>query len=114
MHPAIDEPSNFEHNCGMLLLGIIAFGVNWILAWGLIRGNPGPAPLAIMTTATSAITFAMGIVISMVMIQLGTAPQVAIGEAMDVAIYFGLPAAAFASYCASHQNRQDMQRRTRR
>ncbi|MEM9139882.1 MAG: hypothetical protein AAGB15_08610 [Pseudomonadota bacterium] len=70
-------------------------------------------PLAIMTAATTGITFALGIVISLGMIRLGYHPATSIGEAMDVAVYFGLPAAAWASWCASHRNRQEAGARSR-
>ena len=91
----------------MLVLGIIAFCINWVLAWGLVRGNSGPVPIAIMTTATTGITFAMGIVISLAMVKFGFSQGAAVGQAMDVAVYYGLPAAAWASWCASQQNRRD-------
>jgi len=98
----------------MLALGIIAFCINWVLAWGLIRGNSGPTPIAIMIAAATGVTFAMGIVMSLVMVKLGFSQGTAIGEAMDVAVYYGLPAAAWASWCASQQNRRDAAEEPRR
>lgn len=98
----------------MLALGIIAFCINWVLAWGLVRGNSGATPIAIMTAATTGVTFAMGIVMSLAMVKLGFSQGAAVGEAMDVAVYYGLPAAAWASWCASQQNRREAAEEPRR
>lgn len=97
----------------MLVLGIIAFCLNWAIAWTLVRGNSGAVPLAIMTASTTGITFAMGIVVSLGMIQMGFPPAEAVQESMDMAIYFGLPAAAWASICASQQNRREQEQAAR-
>lgn len=110
----IDDSLKFYESCKMLVLGIIAFCINWLLAWGLVRGNPGPLPIAIMTATTVGVTFAMGIVISLAMVRLGFSQGAALGEATDVAVYFGLPAAALASWCASQQNQRDAQEPPRR
>lgn len=96
----------------MLLLGLIAFCTNWVIAWSLIRDHPGAFPLAVMAAVTTGVTFAMGVVASVLLVQLGYSHFSAFGESLDAAIYFGLPAAAWASYCASCQNRLDQERRS--
>ena len=65
------------------------------------------SPAMIMMTATTGVTFALGIVVSLGLVMLGFGSFTAVNHAMDIAIYYGLPAAAGASYCASVQNRLD-------
>lgn len=103
----VDGAAKCAQNRNMLLLGLLAFGLNWVIAWGLVRDNPGTFPLAVMTAATTGTTFAMGIVVSGLLVQMGYSGHFAFRESLDAAVYFGLPAAAWASYCASHLNRLD-------
>lgn len=91
----------------MLLLGVIAFSINWAMAWSIVRGQSGAIPFAMMIAATTGITFAFGIIISVVMVKFGSSVHSAANEALDVAVYFGLPAAAWAAYCAAIKNRME-------
>ena len=97
----------------MLLLGVIAFSINWCMAWSIIRGHPGALSFAMMVAATTGITFAFGIIVSTVMVKFGSTVHSAANESLDVAVYFGLPAAAWAAYCAAIKNRLDTGRRRR-
>jgi len=98
----------------MVVVGILAFAMNWGLAWAMVRGQPGSMPLVVMVASSAGLTFAFGIVVSFILIQVGIPQPQAVQKCMDVAVYFGLPAAAWAAYCARHQDRIDAAARRRR
>lgn len=86
----------------MVLLGVSMFGFNWLLGWFLVRGHrelaaPVMAALA-AATLTSIIGFTLAIATAAI------AP-------MDACVFFGLPAAGVAIWCASVRNAEDSKRR---
>ena len=89
----------------MLLLGIIAFSINWCMAWSIVRGHPGAMAFAMMVTATTGITFAFGIIVSTVMVKFGASVHAAANDALesnpDLAAFFAInDPSALGAYAA--------------
>lgn len=98
----------------MLTLGIASFLLNYALAWTIVRSHPQRFPLLSVIAVPVASSLALGLFIALVLIILGYLPLPATDQGIDVAIYFGLPAAALGAYGARLQNRLDAKRTARR
>lgn len=91
----------------MVLVGVSMFAFNWLLAWSVVRGHADRVAPILAALFCAVLTLTIGFTLA---IGYGAQPA---HLPMDAAVFFGLPAAAWATWCAAVRNRRDVRRRAR-